>query len=383
MNLQNGLSMKIKKLLFMSVRACNQLLKCFAPFIIFLSVLFANSYSFSSNLGPAPSMKPITPSHSQKIVVDGKMYSRGQIIRDFLNVAFSDRLWNSDANGENASEILFDSLVKYRDYYMKNTKGEQSLQDLAPWYYKHMYAWEARPRHNAINKFHDKIAVSIDWPSYNNRSDQKEYFNKLEDKSIYPLFESIIKSSLTEIEKFLSVPITYVPFDDDREFTPNYARVRIVPMQSWPGRVLGGSNPYTWSPAYNEESLINGVLLYSENNKIMDGYLLPDKNNHIDLSICKIKSTLDKPEINIFIRKCLIKSLGLPEITELNDKSILSEINYPLPVDEIKPSQYDFLMLHLLYCEAIEAGMDKNHVVNILATHDECFGDFLVNDKGN
>lgn len=44
-------------------------------------------------------------------------------------------------------------------------------------------------------------------------------------------------------------------------------------------------------------------------------------------------------------------------------------------------SEYDLLMLKLLYCPAIEPGMDKYAAALALVKHDECFGDYFKKGK--
>ena len=89
---------------------------------------------------------------------------------------------------------------------------------------RRLYRPDGWPRHNAINKWTEKITVGVDFPTYNSLNKEK-YLGGITE--LYPLIEEQARNLLPEISRLTGLPVEFIGPDDPREQTEEYARIRI------------------------------------------------------------------------------------------------------------------------------------------------------------
>lgn len=282
-------------------------------------------------------------------VLDGEIYTKANIINDFLNVAFTERNWNSDLGKEKQKELL-DS------YFSASPNPSINLHNLGeisegsvPWLAPHIGEKLNQPLNsrNVLSKWdHDRIYVGIDWPRY--VTAEANYFigtwytysgypeNAATPFSIkgaeqhYSLFLEAIKDQVYRISESTGREIGIVEPWNPQDISVNHAKIRIVPSYGLHPRNFKNFFEYghTFSPEDLEPVLFNGVLFESYTDTYFDGYLLPKKDLSLDISICKIDPSLP-PEFFIpLLNECLIRTLGLPGMS-VSHNSLLSRWHSP------------------------------------------------------
>ncbi len=414
-----------------------------AILLCFLGVLVAGA-AFSAR----------ADSDSQVFVLDGTEYTKDQIIEDFLNVAFSDLQWNADAGTEDQQKILNFYLsdnpklnTSWWDYlFNNNTETEQNKgkynSNLVPWLAPHLAKNMGAPlnKRNVITKWAGShVSIGIDWPRYtlSGKSPYGKYAPKVYITpytpsgfgQYYDLLIAKAEAQTNALADATGLDIKVVPPDAMVESNQNFPRIRIVPdtvnnVRSWE------QTDSNYHPVTDEESLLNGILFESYTRKYLDGYLLPDSQYNLDLTICKIDPTLEDSFLTALINECLIRSLGLPGISKnadsllsswhiipdltlferrkkttafkLADQEIVSfmtksalkgyqdrgqgelaeqmkkgtfwiTLNEGLVSSFSNIPSYERLMISLLYCPKVKQGMSKQEAESVLRSNDACF----------
>lgn len=291
----------------------------------------------------------------QKILIDQQEYFVGDIIEDFLSVAFSEKIWNEDA-----SAIKPDGLGRMLDWAsmqewnLENPLVQeryQSAKSSMPWLADYLYRPNGWPKHNAINKWDEDVSVGLGWPGQKTGGENDV------------LASRVIKEFLPELSKEIGLNIRF----NENDPLSATAKIRIILLDTWPRRNWATPTGYKYEIYDYEEGLLGGVLLHVADKSHMDAYILPDQNNRLGLAICKIKNNLPSEETEKLVKECLVRSLGLPDVVQTDTPSLLGENG----ATEI--TAYDKLMLKILYCQAIKPGMDKNQIVRVLISTHDCF----------
>lgn len=175
-----------------------------------------------------------------------------------------------------------------------------------------------------------------------------------------------------------------------------------------------------------DSNFVTGVQFSGASIAQVNGYYLQDNRNNIQFSICRIDSRWPEDLINAQAFECLVRSLGLPSLSKLNNRSLLGEWNKPIhtynetffnsieerknaflkekfgnkevPADlyqqgfmetfvsslpkykfpdhlvrtsglESNITEYDRFMLKILYCDSIKSGMTAYEIISILSTN--------------
>ncbi len=378
---------------------------------------------------------------AQTVIIDGKEYSKDEIIEDFLKVAFSDVPWNADAGEEDRKKIQ-EMYFPPKKSFMEKTKGLFSSEKktirkpTGPIWLReqHMHYVGKGPlyKRNVINKWNmPEITVGINWPPYFSPKPAKGVQKLLNPfaEVYYDDFVKLVRSQITEMSDAIGRPIKFIEPGDMIDTTSEYAQIRIVPLDGVGGRSwFIGNAPYASryvDPAQYETKFMNGVLFQSHKRAYFDGYLLPDEALNLDLSICKVQPTIEKNVLKAMVNECLVRSLGLPAMSE-HPKSLLSHW-YTIPDEDfytsikwINPLQingepvhprfehispewfednavglnpnmtwfvldekkvnsfskipsYDKYMLSLLYCPQIKSGMTRDQARDVLLSNQSCF----------
>ncbi len=360
------------------------------------------------NFSPAKTTESISsvPIKYSTIELDGISYSKQAIIWDFLRIAFSDTLWLENT----ASPWTIVEAVE------QNNKDDRHTSDLLK---ELMQYPKGYPVLGGVNKWADKkIVVGLGWPKSMSAMLSRE---APEDVSVdtKARLEKILKPLLTNISGQTGISIEFVSPDDPREQGDKFARMRIVPVIDTGLRnnfksYIVDTSPSRHRPLYPLGNLVGGVEFTPYSRSQVDGFFLPDQNNNISFSACRLKASLDETLVTALLTECIVRSLGLPKLSKGNERSFLSAWNKandpysltiyhegtdaldtednrheplpeaPEPLVVLKPeileavrlrklTDYDAKMLSMLYCRNIKEGMGKLTVLNVLLSgSDSC-----------
>ncbi|MBI2234066.1 MAG: hypothetical protein HYU57_03550, partial [Micavibrio aeruginosavorus] len=273
----------------------------------------------------------------RKFVIGEQAFFSGDVIEDFLEIAFSEKLWNEDA--ANIRPDGFGRMIDWYSVYNWDIKDPsvkkhyQEIKQKMPWIADYFYYPSGLPKHNAINKWEDEISIAFGLPGQRQGS---------ENPGNYDLASRKIKELLPEISRASGLKAVFLN-DADASLNDS-AKIRIVFADVWPKRNWNKSSGYKYEIYDYEEGLFGGVLFQTKDAKKMDAYMLPDQNNELGMAICKIKNGLSPDEIESLITECIIRSLGLPDRAKGGAVSVLSGDQ----ARQITP--YDRFMIKLLYC---------------------------------
>ncbi len=277
----------------------------------------------------------------QRIKIDNKEFNKEEIINDFLNVAFSDITWNTDA-GEESRKKIYEAFVSGNsNTYVNDSRLKEinSKPVSSVWLKKHIHYLGKGSlfKRNLINKWENKtISIGFGLPystRINEAKDDPEMIKMAKtsfehsmreeggDEKVNKIFAAIDKV-VPVLSEAMNKPIELVHPRHVWDSTSEFARIRIIltnrpSFRSW---LSVGHEPI---PDKYEERFLNGVLFQSYTRRYFDGYILPNDNHGIDLAICKINPDLDSVFFNALLNECLLRVLGLPAISE-NKESVLS-----------------------------------------------------------
>jgi len=298
-----------------------------------------------------------TPKNNEpeKIKIGDEYYTRGQIIADFLNVAFSEMLWNEDT-GDDFIKLL-DFKLMSRD---KQPPEYENLKRTAPWLADFMHRPGGIPKNGVVTKWPADISIGIGWPFYTIGSQYKTSpYNEKGSEKYTGKIESSVTSLLPVIANATKRNVVFYSAGDMRDGSINYARIRIIPLRSWDKRGWVKAPKFSWLPYDNEENLWGAIPLEVSDPENIDAYLLPDKNNNLGLSICKINPEVGAEKLKELIEECLVRSIGLPGRSQNKESYLLSAQEARKKID------YDAFLMTLLYCPDIKTGMSKNEIIDL------------------
>lgn len=327
--------------------------------------------------------------------VDGMLLGRVGVLGSFLKTAFSNTLWLE--NSELQWTIIADLL--------RDETGRPKVRDPDSWAYRFVAPSSGYPKHNVINKWAEKtVHVGIGWPVFT--GSMFDFY--VQPSSVYPQFlPEIIKGVIDEIKNKTGVMLRFAPPNSDLEKTKDFARIRIVPIESTGlnnnfKSFISNMQPgvHGHGPPLLLERLVGGVEFTPYSRSQVDGFILPNPDNTIGLAVCRISNTVkDKQYVTALVTECLLRSLGLPSLVEdmyasFRHESFLGPWNRDMDTVSKRPyldghfafdvnaahevsthsqlpqkiqeatasisiTQFDALMVSLLYSPKVKPGMDK------------------------
>ncbi|MGZ9108226.1 MAG: hypothetical protein ACXW4B_05340 [Micavibrio sp.] len=334
-------------------------------------------------------------SEPEKIKVGDEYYTRGQIVADFLNVAFSEKLWNEDL--EQRKEGSFGLVLDWysgRNWDLRDKGVQERYQtqkEWVPWLADYMYRPDGWPRHNVINKWVGEVSIGAGYPDYtfapnrlNNPTKWGNPHNPVKTRELAPYIEEQVEALMPDLEKATGLSIRFLSLGDPIDKTENHARIRIVPMTPLRSRSWVDQESRSWTINNLESWFWGGVLFESSDILQMDAFMLPNADNTTGLVVCKIKDDLPIVLFKALVTECVTRALGLPGMLKTKNKSVLwrwresfsdygggglagSKTKLPLVLEA-----YDKFMVGLLYCPDVKPGMDKNQILKTLLNRNSC-----------
>lgn len=333
----------------------------------------------------------------KELQVGGTKYHKADIVKDFVDTSISRNLWFDETNVPTYNYIN----SYYAEDFLKMS-GEGTLdwvKTLDPFIAETLLRQEGLPKPFVINKWSQKITVGIDWPRIElvDKDGKKLIIPKFnfavggEKTKYYSFFEDKIKEIIPDLKKLTGLDIEYISPDDPREISSNFAAMRIVPT------FIDKENPFKDTRIFEgmagalEQNFTTGVRIAPTGITQVDGYIIPDHNNNIIFAACKIDPRLEEALVSSLILECMVRSLGLPEISSyggvLGKRKIDGNLEMLIPAKKqdalLKQKTknnytqgllaYDQVLVQLLYCPDIKSGMSVYDVIKILGSNSVCF----------
>lgn len=364
--------------------------------------------------------------------LDGVQYSKSDLIEDLLLIAFAEKDWPEDDGSDNFHSIY----GRLRERPSQTFNGDELFFRDYPWLREYIENPRIFSPLGKLYKWHEPVNISFDWPRYTLRTISTPN-NKLTTKNFRCARASEDCSFITDIvsgkhdeivhhvarvtstiNQVTGLDISLRDVDSPYEETNNYSRIRIVFAESNIQRNFfkfyrygKGKESSEWSLQYNEHFLRPAISFTVGTRSQVDGYLVPIKENRLGMSVCKISSAVEVRVMKTLLTECIMRSLGLPALSN-NDRSIFGNWNRAydpysflkeldgkiVAIKEIDdatarlasrdfPSvksnpeifsngtEYDMMMLRLLYCGKLTSGDSREKVRDKLNNDEECFRD--------
>lgn len=236
---------------------------------------------------------------AQIVAVGDTLYPRSQLIWDFTNIAFSNALWLGNTIQPWA---IIDDLAGPQGW--PHGSELDAFGNPVP-----------MPRHDAISKWtHNVVTIGI----YDSHDplvgrDALNSFYKLVQQQVEELAPSIAEST--------HLTLKLLPIIDERQKGAVYADVRLFPVASTGlknrFKVLWRHPDALTDQARDEAVFFGGVPFTAAARSQVDGVLQPDLDNSLKFSMCKISSTLGDPMERALLTECVVRALGLPELSQI------------------------------------------------------------------
>jgi hypothetical protein len=326
--------------------------------------------------------------------------AKEKLIWDFTSIAFSNTMWlENDVDP-------FDALAPF-EYYLEERQKKPTGNET--WVGEYINRSEGIPGYGRIVKWTKPISIAIGWPYYG--FVDRNVREGVPIPALVEVTKAQIEKLMPELKILTGLPVDFVSPNDPREKTPDYPRIRIVFLPATGlanhfkvANMRRGAAIESWS--YQLNSLYIGAIPFTPHSAAqVDGFLLPNADNSLGLSVCRILDKLPEDMIRGLISECLVRAMGLPEMSRSNENVLTGSWNHVYepteklpatsgisafsephdynPLPEVKNatappqdiSDYDKRMLSLLYCPAIKAGSDKYSAIVTLLSDQSCIKD--------
>lgn len=327
------------------------------------------------------------------VVLDGKTYTKQQVLDDFLKVAFVDQPW-SDAP---YMEVMIagkrvdkpEALVARRRQRIRPAKYISK----EAWWSRFYYTDDFLPHLNALHRWADvkQLGVTFIYPSPypQDRSQALRQVVVASGSFVQQLSHltgvAMFVEAIGERKDLWSAEVLSNKKDQAKQIRISFVSASPVGAHSF-------TTPSTFnlfkkkgfgaiaidaefSFDYYIDPLLARKIAYTVGvNAQVDGYFLHEANNEIGAAICPIPYILPENLMLSLVRECLVRSLGLPGLSA-NSSALLGNYNAaynhmtdptatqafeaasPQPMTE-----YDEAMLRLLYCADMKVGDTKEQI---------------------
>lgn len=379
-----------KKLL----RIIRDMIKCRKLFVVFLvafAFLTLGEASAFDDARSDPNDKSKTLHYidfiKSNIILDGREYTKTELIQGFLEIAFSETPWNWYLSEQSARTVLY-----FAFHRMHYPPPKFAMNNLFAYFMTYGSWQEREPRFGVINKWPGDVRIALgmqetsaDLKKQLQRSLPIPYAQFDPSLKKYRLIKSRLKVLLPELERLTGLNVGFVEPFDDVDDKPSFARMRIYAG----GLVEDGKyrkrlNPSkvddpdvllhrTYDIEFIDFHFFGGVPYTPYDMTRVEGYFLPDADNNISLSVCKLNPDLGDESFLALLTECLVRSLGLPDIAPLSVNGNVLSAGNTTENSAVNLKEYDRFMIKLLYCPVIKAGMSRYEVIQVLYKNNQCF----------
>lgn len=338
------------------------------------------------------------------VVLDGQEFKRDQLERAFFSSVFTKDILN-DVRGR----IQFNYPDDFDDS-VDDFLGRKNLRENFPWLYPHIYI-QTPPRLLSVNKWNQPIRISFGMPN------DLERYNK--EGTVYAVFDlwgsrekdvtlfkgsdrfKLLEDQIVRFSKDISdqskIDISYLPRDHETIGRFGNVRINLISLADKNPNINqyiyktrgGGTISLGFIQSYEyrmleQQYLKNGFVFTASSKKQVDGYILSNGKNEIEMAVCYIWVGHELEMMKSLINECILRSLGFPgfvypagmkdpvalsylgpwndpDTLNVFDKSTQGKIKTPMGL-----SEFDKFMIQTLYRPEIKPGMDYIQVRNIL-----------------
>lgn len=384
---------------------------------------YADEYPNGSKKRTLDDIKTYYDSHVYNL--DGTRYTRDQIIIDFTHAAYPRYIWKQN-------NLFISSNNGWFLNSFKTHPSEQKrliLEKYPSRFSSYVFRPQGRPKFSSLNRWNRDMKLGLDLSGLDSSEQKDKIFN-----TIGPHIQDIsnkLSSSIGRSINFVgSAKGCLSGIDICISFTDSFSnnnRFKSFGTKHGIENTLSGASLKSADISYHkiEAFLSDAVEFTPASRGQVRGYFIPDHQNNIDFSACQIWPYMDDDLMKSLVTECMVRSLGLPDLSVHSSYSILSNWNirhdnspYSGHVDSEsedalvkrlieKPSKetleeiqseiesnrsktifvhkdpdikvptsisdYDVMMLRLLYCEDISPGVDVYQTISILYNSDRCF----------
>lgn len=346
------------------------------------------------------------------VEVGGKRYRTEELAADFSFISITPYIWNDNT--------FVGGVFTSREYYFGLKKGFFSKKKERNNFYSMKY-----PDTGVLNKW-DEEAVKISILS----SGDENFLNTVGDQA------TRVSGQISDL-----IGINFDVVDTGLDFRSKYRQY--IRLNGTPEIIIASfvsnneRNPYKpIMTDYMELNLLSGhegawyryfsfyyygaVPFTVKAKGSVYGFLLPDpETNNIEKAVCLIDPTLSESVMRHLVNECLVRAMGLPEMSKVSEESYVGKWNHRmdsslkivadakdqeevtswLKKDQNRKTEgflqktlsfltpddravdfaeglhpYDRFMLSLLYCQKLKSGMNVYAVLNVLSSDDSnCF----------
>jgi len=367
-------------------------------------------------------MKTYYDSHVYNL--DGTRYTRDQIIIDFTNSSYSRYIWKQHK--------LF--IKRNNGWFLTSFKTHPSesvrlmLEKYPSRFSSYVFRPQGRPKFSSMNRWNRDITLGLDLSDI--------HFNEQRDvisSTITPHIQAISRELSASIGKninFVGISKSCLSdIDICISFTDSFSnnnRFKSFGTQRGINNALSSTPLKSTDINYHKiEAFLSDAVEFTPTSRgQVRGYFIPDHRNNIDFASCQIWPYMDDDLMKSLVTECMVRSLGLPELvtnssssilrswnrvhdeslhlesidgesenilgkrllespsketfeairSELesqryNDRFVHSEIRMNAPT---RLSEYDMMMLKVLYCSDLSSGNDAYQTISILYNSDRC-----------
>ncbi len=415
-------------------------MKTFSFFILLLAIVFGQISALADDA--SNNQEVDAAFFEEKVTLDGKEYSRYELIYDFVNIAISETLWQENSSKPSHSIYKFIEILRDRHEREKNSSYKNFHNDYFGWLAPYLHRYDKLPLHSSIHKWENEdIFIGLGFPEYKYTiGDPFSIYDTRtrEHKPEYQLLSELTKDIVNQLNDHLPVKVGFLDSENPQEKTDDYAKIRFLigdgevkNFFKFRQHLNPNPNPLPSSRGHSyffdrlEKEDILGAIPFTPNSRSqVEGYFIPNLDNSIGISFCKFSKYLfqNKANINLIkslITECIVRSLGLSDVSHLANTGYLEEWNtafdsislrgmydgvkvlmWKPPTDQTASfrnqqdlkdyidsfqiivsetnqsftslSEYDQYMVNLLYCDAISSGMTKHEVIVTLLENPQC-----------
>lgn len=292
---------------------------------------------------------------AKEVTLDGTSYTQRDVLDLFLKSAFSKsnhrytgypEFRTDPPPGKNRGALVYEpffSPARFSKEY--------------PWLYPHLYFPEGMPKAFVLNKWVKPIRISVgypndlkpyispeykgkaltdypEWPHFDREDERRNLMDTIlvapgwqTKAEAYSVVEQEARDFAPEISNLVNLPVSFLPHKEETK--DNFASMRIIlidsPKEKFKFKLAPRETWLSLSPEAGEvpkeETLFSlrssmleaSVNFTPEDLRQVEGLILPNARNEIDMTFCFIWNSHKEWLLRGLVRECMLRSLGIPE----------------------------------------------------------------------